>query len=76
VIVLNSGIEPVTVVFRSLREASHTQTVELAAEDLVEITLVEADGYRIDASGPVVALWRSTLGDTVAVAVGVPVEDG
>jgi len=76
VMVLNSGIEPVTLVFRSLREASHTQTVELAAEDLVEITLVEADGYRVDASGPVVALWRSTLGDAVAVAVGVPVEDG
>lgn len=74
--VLNSGIEPVTVTFRSMRDDSHTQTVELDAEALAEITLVDADGYRIDATGPVVAVWSASIEASTALSSGVVVEDG
>ncbi|HEX9847614.1 MAG TPA: DUF5719 family protein [Acidimicrobiia bacterium] len=76
IVVLNTGIEPVTVAARSLREESLIRNFELAAEAVLVIDLVAADGYRIEASGPVVALWTSQLGGAGAAAIGVPIQDG
>jgi Family of unknown function (DUF5719) len=76
VVVLNTGLEAVTVTIRSLKEQSLVRDFELAAEDVLVTGLVEADGYRIEASGPVVALWTAQTGGDGSVALGIPLQDG
>lgn len=76
VFVLNGGLETVTVTVRSLKEASLVRNFELAAEDVLVSGLVEADGYRIEATGPVVALWTAQAGGDGSVALGIPLQDG
>lgn len=76
VVILNSGLDEVSVDLRSLQEAALTRNVVVPAGGLAEIDLVAAFGYRVEASGPVVALWSSSLGDQGSVAMGIPVQDG
>ena len=75
-VVLNAGIEPVTVSIRTLGESALVRTLDVAAEDLLVERLVAADGYRVEASAPVVVMWSSQLNGAGAAALGIPVQDG
>jgi len=74
--VLNSGIETVTVSIRSLSDRSIVRDLEVGAEGILTVDLVAADGYRVEATGPVVALWTSSHGGTGTAAMGIPLQDG
>ncbi|HET9260371.1 MAG TPA: DUF5719 family protein [Acidimicrobiia bacterium] len=76
VVILNTGLEEISVDVRSLQETALTRSVVLPAGAVAEVDLVAADGYRIEASGPVVALWSSSLAGQGSVAMGIPVQDG
>lgn len=76
VFVLNGGLETVTVTIRSLKEESLVRNFELASEDVLVTGLVEADGYRIESTGPVVALWTARSGGDGSAALGIPLQDG
>jgi hypothetical protein len=76
VVVLNSGLEPVTVTIRTLSGNSLSRSLEVAAEGVLETDLAPADGYRIEASGPVVAMWTSQLDGAGTAAIGIPLQDG
>ncbi len=75
-VVLNSGIEPVAVRVRSLAEDSRVGDFEIAPEDLLTVGLIPADGYLVEATGPVVALWTSHVAGGRSAAIGIPVQDG
>lgn len=75
-VILNSGIEDVTVDVRTLQETSLTRAFELPADGVLEVDLVDADGYRVEASGPIVVLWTSQFGEDGTVAMGIPIQDG
>ncbi len=74
--VLNSGVETVTVSIRSLSDSSIVRDLEVGAEGVLTIDLVAADGYRVEATGPVVVLWTSSHGGTGTAAMGIPLQDG
>lgn len=76
VVILNTGLDEVSIDLRSLQESSITRNVVLPAGGVAEIDLVAAYGYRVEASGPVVAMWTSSLGGEGSVAMGIPVQDG
>ncbi len=75
ILVVNAGVDPVTVSARPLRASALAQVFTVPPEKILSIRPLEADGYRIEASGPVVASWimRSS---GLAIAMGVPLEDG
>jgi hypothetical protein len=66
----------VTVSIRTLAETTIVRTLEVGAEDLLVENLVAADGYRVEASGPVVAMWSSQLNGAGTAALGIPIQDG
>lgn len=76
VVILNTGIEDVSLDVRSLLEASITRNFTLPSEGVLDVSLVAADGYRVEASGPIVALWTSRFEGTSTAAIGIPLEDG
>lgn len=71
--ILNSGIEPVTVTVTSLSRETASQDMEVGAEGVLVVDLASADGYRIEATGPVVALWTSTSNNAGSAALGIPI---
>lgn len=74
-VILNSGVDPANVSVRSMRENPVVRDFEVAPESMLVVTLVNADGYRIDSTGPVVAMWvASGFGDASA-AIGIPIQD-
>lgn len=75
-VMLNSGLEPVSVAVRTLQEAALTRNFEVPSEGVQVVDLVAADGYRVEADGPVVAMWVSNLGSASTAAIGVPIQDG
>lgn len=75
-VILNSGIEPVTVSIRTLADSVMARNLEVDAEGVLEIALVAANGYRIEATGPVVVLWTSQLAGARSAAIGIPLQDG
>lgn len=76
VVILNGGIDPVTVTIKTLTDTALTRDLELPSEDVLVIDLVAADGYRVEATGPVVALWTSGSEPASATAIGIPLQDG
>lgn len=76
IVILNSGLDPVSVSVWPLGPNSLSRSFELDAEGLLVVDIVEADGYRVEASGPVVAMWASSLDAAGSVAIGIPVLDG
>lgn len=76
IVVFNSGVDDVTVNVRSLQENSLARNFELPSERVLTVPLVAADGYRVESTGPVVALWTSELGGASTAAIGIPVQDG
>lgn len=76
VVILNAGVDTVSVDVRSIREASLERSFEIPAEEVLTVPLVAANGYRVQATGPVVALWTSEIGGAANAALGIPIQDG
>jgi hypothetical protein len=74
-VVLNTSIETVTVAIRSLGDDSIVRTLEVNAEEILVANLRAANGYRVEASGPVVALWTSSRDGAGSAAIGIPIRD-
>lgn len=74
--ILNSGIETVTVSIRSLADRAFVREIEVGAEGVRVIELRRADGYRVEATGPIVALWTSSGNGASSAAMGIPLQDG
>lgn len=75
-VILNSSVDDVDVSVRSLRETSLERSFDLAAEQVLTVPLVAAEGYRVEATGPVIALWVSEIGGAGTAALGIPIQDG
>jgi hypothetical protein len=76
IVVLNTGLEAVTVTTRSLRVDSLVRNYDLASEDLLVVDMIEAEGYRVESTGPVVAMWAAQLNGAGTAALGFPIQDG
>lgn len=76
IVVLNTGLEEVSVDVRSLQANSISRNLTIPAEGVIEVDLVAADGYRVESTGPVVALWTSQFEATGTAAIGIPIQDG
>lgn len=76
VVVLNAGVDAVTVTVRPLRANSLERNFEVMPEDLLVVDMVEADGYRVEATGPVVAMWATQLDGAGTASLGLPIQDG
>jgi hypothetical protein len=76
VVVLNTGLEAVSVSVRALGDRALLQEIEVAPEDVSAVALVAADGYRVEATGPVVAMWVASRSGAGAAALGTPLPDG
>lgn len=75
-VILNVGIDGANVSIRSLKAESVVNTIVLPADGVVEIQLAAADGYLIEASEPIVALWVANRDNAGLAAMGVPILDG
>ncbi len=75
-VILNASIEDATVSIRPLRERSSIRELPVPSDGILELTLEPADGYLIESTSPVVALWVASTGSATAAAIGVPIEDG
>lgn len=76
VVVLNAGIETVTVSIRALSGEAIVRELEVNAEEVLVTNLRgAANGYRIEATGPVVALWTSQRDGAGSAAIGIPLQD-
>ncbi|HEX6299125.1 MAG TPA: DUF5719 family protein [Acidimicrobiia bacterium] len=76
VVVLNAGIETVTVSIRALSDETIVRDLEVNAEEVLVTNLRgAANGYRIEATGPVVALWTSQRDGAGSAAIGIPLQD-
>jgi hypothetical protein len=75
-VVLNPGLEDVTLAITSMRAQPSEQTALLAAESVVELALGAADAYMVEASGPVVALSFVGGAGPGALSLGTPIVDG
>ena len=75
-VILSVGIDGGIVSVRSLREESLVRVINLAADGVVEIGLETADGYLIESSGPIVAMWIARRGNAGIAAIGVPILNG
>jgi hypothetical protein len=74
--ILNSGIETATVSIRSLGDNAIVRDLEVAAEGVLVVELTSAAGYRIEATGPIVAMWTSSRDGAGTAAMGIPLQDG
>lgn len=74
-VILSVGIEGGLVSVRSLRAESLVRVFNLEADGVLEIGLEAADGYLIESSGPIVAMWVASRGNTGIAAMGVPISD-
>lgn len=75
-VILNTGIEAVTVDVVTLRDTALSRGFDLPADGVLEVDLVDAVGYRVEATGPIVVLWTSQLGGDGTAAIGIPIQDG
>ncbi len=76
VVILSVGIDEAVVSVRSLRAGSLVRAINLPADSVVEIALETADGYLIESTGPIVAMWVTRRVGAGIAAMGVPILDG
>jgi hypothetical protein len=75
-VILNPGVDPVSVRVQSLRENSVVRDFDIDPESTLSVNLVmNAGGYRVDSNGPVVAMWVASGSGDTAAAIGIPIED-
>lgn len=75
-VVLNASIEDGTVSIRPLRERSSIRELPLQSDGILELTLEAADGYLVESTTPIVAMWVASTGTARSAAIGVPIDDG
>lgn len=75
-VILNASIEDGTVSIRPLRERSSIRDLPVLSDGILEVTLETADGYLIESTTPIVAMWVASTGTARSAAIGVPIEDG
>lgn len=74
-VILNTGLDTVTTTVRSLRQGSLVRNFEIPSEEVLVVDLVEAEGYRVESTGPVVVMWAAQLNGAGAAALGIPIQD-
>lgn len=75
-VVVNTGIDAIDVAVRSLKDDSLVRNFTVEAEGVLAVDLVVAEGYRIEASGPVAALWTARINGAISLSIGTPIQDG
>lgn len=70
IVILNAGIDTVTVSLRSLGSQPSVAQFDVESDGVVEVAAVDADGYLVTASGPVVVAWISRREGPMALASG------
>jgi hypothetical protein len=76
VVILGVGIEDGSVSIRPLNTTMPTHNFDLPADGVIEVPLVAGDGYLIESSQPMIAMWAGEGGGTRVAAMGVPILDG
>ena len=76
IVLLNTGIETATISLRAMRNDTAVNVFDLPADSVIEVALDFADGYLIESTDPLVALWSVQRGEAISVAIGVPLSDG
>lgn len=76
VVILNTSLELVTVSLIPLGGSGEPEDLELDAVSVLVAELDAADGYRVEATGPVVSLWTAQREGAASAAIGVPFQDG
>ena len=76
VLVINPGVDPVTVEARSIADQTLSRSFDLEPDAMLSIPMAAADGYRIDATAPVVVFWSANNGSDVSLSPGVSLIDG
>jgi len=74
-VVLNAGIETTTVSIRTLADETIVRDLDVDAEEVLVTKLRGANGYRVEATGPIVALWTSQRNGAGSAAIGIPLQD-
>jgi hypothetical protein len=74
-VVLNAGIETATVSIRTLADETIERNLEVNGEDVLVVNLRGANGYRVEANGPIVAMWTSQRDGAGSATIGIPLQD-
>jgi hypothetical protein len=74
-VALNVGIEPISVSIRSLADETIVRDLEVNGEGVLVNNLRGANGYRVEATGPIVAMWTSQRDGAGSAAIGIPLQD-
>ena len=74
---LNPGLEDVSADVTIMGPASRTETVSVAAGEVLEMALSTegALGYAISGNGPLVASWSTSLGGSIGLGIAAPIAD-
>jgi hypothetical protein len=74
-VILNPGVDPVSVTVRSMRENAVARDFDVGPESTLVVRLVNADGYRIDSTGSVVVMWVAAGFGDGSAAIGIPIQE-
>jgi hypothetical protein len=74
-VILNAGVDPTDVTVRSIREDSVVTDFSVGPESTIVVNLVNADGYRVESTNPVVVLWVANVPGAGSASIGIPIED-
>ena len=75
-ILVNTGVEATVATVRSIGDGAVQWDVPLGVDEVAEVPIGSARGYRVDSEGSLVAMWVATRGSAALAAMGVPLEDG
>ena len=76
IVLMNPGTEDATVVVAERRASSTAWKALLPADSVISFSLSgAANGIAVDSDVPIVVLWVSDLGDSVALSIGTPISD-
>ncbi len=75
-ILVNTGVESTVATIRTIRDGALEQQVSLGVDEVAEVPMASALGYRVDSDGSLVAMWVARRGSGALAAMGVPLQDG
>jgi len=75
-ILVNTGVEATVATVRTIRDGAVQWEVPLGVDEVAEVPMGSARGYRVDSDGSLVAMWVARRGSAALAAMGVPLEDG
>ena len=78
IVLMNPGSEEAVVVVAERRASSTAWEVSLPADSAISFPLSDraANGVAVDSDVPIVVLWVSDRGDSIALSAGMPISDG